>query len=188
MAPLQKAMIFVSCSYSFIQRSHTFINDCFFCVGLWWFVVVVFNFAGFKKLSCCNSASIPDFNNAESLSTKFNGREGPRLSSLDLKILSFFFNCLTKWPYSCKTTFSQCRVNGYTDLLQERSTDRHIWGKKHPKNLRVEASETPSWQRMYISLKSKESTSPWGGFLSEGAFQVVLAYGGGHASSSTGCF
>lgn len=37
--------------------------------GFVFFVVVVFNFAGFTKLSSCNSASIPDFNNAEDLST-----------------------------------------------------------------------------------------------------------------------
>lgn len=144
----------MSCSYSFIQRSHTFINDCFFCVGLWWFVVV-FNFAGFRKLSCCNSASVPDFNNAESLSTKFNGREGPRLSSLDLKILSFFFNCLTKWPYSCKTTFSQCRVNGYTDLLQERSTDGHIWGKKTQKALGGSLRNTKLTKNVHFSEKQR---------------------------------
>lgn len=103
MAPVQKAVIFVSCSYSCIQRSHTFINGCFVSLGVWWaFTCFCFQFCRFKMLSSCNSASISDLNNAESLSTKFNGREGPRLSSLDLKILSFFFNCLTKWPTPAK--------------------------------------------------------------------------------------
>lgn len=79
MATIQTAMGFLFATCTLFK---VFI---FFCVCVCFFVVV-----------CIKSCMVPDFDNAESLSTKSKCREGLCLSIFELKIPYFSLNGLTK--------------------------------------------------------------------------------------------
>lgn len=134
------AMISVWCLYSCkcFQSSHTLLVAAFLlCRFFMGFCVFFLNLVWFKKVNNCDSASIPDLNNAESLSTKFNGREGPRLSSLDLKIFSFSLDCLTKWPTPAKL-LPHCVGWMAIQILSIREVQTVMLGKNSGGNLRYQ--------------------------------------------------
>lgn len=126
----------------------------FFCVGFWRGFCFVLNFVWLKRLNNCDSACVPDINNAESLSTKFNGREDPRLSSLNLKILSFSLNCLTKWPTPAKP-LPRCVGWMATQILSRREVQRVMFGKNFGWKLQ---EHQPDLKR--VALKSKGMRVP----------------------------
>lgn len=81
-------------------------------------------------------------------------------------------------------------MNGYTDLLQRRSTDSHIWGKKAQKSWCGSFRNTSLTKNVHFSEKQRDVSVriTLGECLNERVLQVVLVDGGGHASSSTECF